>query len=259
MTDEFTGKVALITGGGAGIGRATALAFAEAGARTVVADIRKTAAEHVAREIEKLGAEALPVPVDIADESQVESMIETTIAELGRLDYAFNNAGVIEDGVMPLQERSGAEFDRIFGVNVKGLFNCLRHELPVMKTAGSGVIVNNASVAGAAGVGGIALYSASKHAVVGLSKSVAQEVAAQGIRVNVLLPDATRSEMLSRAGADNPEAALAMSESIPMQRLADASEQAQVVLFLCSQAASYITGAAIPCDGGRISGFNYIG
>lgn len=270
------GKTALVTGAGSGIGRASAFRFAEEGANVVVADIVEDGGRETAERIENAGGNAIFVKVDVSDLASVERMVEVAVETYGSLDFAHNNAGILTDFV----EVTGIEenqWDKIIDVNLKGIWTCLKAELPVMEEQGGGAIVNTASEAGLVGMGGLASYSASKHGVVGLTKSVALEYASRGIRVNAIAPGPTKTNIQSGVlgGSGGPSSSLrdrvataikllktairtlradygtsAMRE-VPMDRIAEPEEMAGVVAFLCSRDASYITGHTIPFDGGQ--------
>ena len=252
---DFSGQVAVITGAANGIGRATALAFATRGAKVVAVDRDGAGVEKLAQEIRGTGGEALAVAADVTNSTDVARYVKTATDAFGRIDCFFNNAG-IEGKVAPIAEYDEATFDAVIGVNLKGVFLGLRHVLPVMIAQGSGAIVNTASVAGITGTPGLGPYVATKHAVIGLTKSVSGEVARQGIRVNAVLPGPVDTRMIHSIEAMiNPSDAEAVSAryqaSIPMGRYATVEEIASTVLFLCSDLASGITGAQYVVDGGR--------
>ena len=246
---SFEGKVALVTGGGGGIGRATALAFAQAGARVVVADIAAEAGQETVRLVQVAGGEASFIRTDVTQAGQVQAMMAHTVAAYGRLDCAFNNAG-IEEEHLRLADCSEATFDRIMGINVKGVWLCLKYQLAQMQQQGGGAIVNTASVAGLVGAPKMAAYSASKHAVLGLTKSAAIEYARKGIRINAVCPGVIRTTMYERAVAADPKIGAAAAQMHPVGRLGEVDEVAAVVLWLCSDAASFVTGHAHTVDGG---------
>ena len=249
MSMKFSGQVALVTGAGAGIGRATALAFAEQGLKVVVADIDLAAAEAVAKTIVDAGGEALCVRCDVTRDAEVQAMLDATRERFGRVDYAFNNAGIeIEKG--KLAEGSEAEFDAIMGVNVKGVWLCMKHQLPLMLAQGGGVIVNTASVAGLGAAPKMSIYSASKHAVIGLTKSAAIEYAKKGIRVNAVCPAVIDTDMFRRAYEADPRKAEFAAAMHPVGRVGKVEEIAAAVLYLCSDGAAFTTGHALAVDGG---------
>jgi NAD(P)-dependent dehydrogenase (short-subunit alcohol dehydrogenase family) len=246
---NFEDKVVLVTGAGGGIGRGTALAFARAGARVVVADIAAAAGEETAALVQAAGGQAVFIRTDVTRAGQVQAMVAQTVATYGRLDCAFNNAG-IEEEHMRLADCSEETFDRIMGINVKGVWLCLKYQLAQMLEQGGGAIVNTASVAGLVGAPKMAAYSASKHAVLGLTKSAAIEYARKGIRVNAVCPGVIRTAMYERAVAADPQIGLAAAQMHPVGRLGEVDEVAAVVLWLCSDAASFVTGHAHTVDGG---------
>lgn len=246
------GKVALVTGGGAGIGRATALAFARLGARVTVADINADPAEETARLIRDAGGEALAVAVDVADAEQVESMVARTIETHGRLDFAFNNAGI--EGVAAMaHEYTEENWDRLISVNLKGVWLCMRAEIREMLERGGGAIVNCSSIAGLVGFPATPAYTASKHGVVGLTRSAALDYAQRGIRINAVCPGVIDTAMIDRFthGSEEAEAQLVSSE--PMGRMGRPEEIADAVIWLCSDGSSFVTGQALAVDGGFVA------
>jgi len=252
MHSNFDGKVVLVTGGGGGIGRASALAFAKAGARVAVVDRDVAAGTETTRLIEATGAKALFIQTDVTQAAQVEAMVAQVVAHFGRLDCAFNNAG-IEEEHMRLADCSEDTFDRIMAVNVKGVWLCLKYELAQMLKQGGGAIVNTASVAGLVGAPKMAAYSASKHAVLGLTKSAAVEYGRKNIRVNAVCPGVIRTAMFDRAVQADPKVGPAVAQLHPIGRIGEADEVASVVLWLSSDAASFVTGHAHTVDGGMTS------
>jgi len=252
---DFTGKVALITGGAGGIGRAAAIGFAANGAKIVVVDRDAQAGEAAAGEIRKQGADARFVAADVTRSADVQSYVRAALDAHGRIDCFFNNAG-IEGKVAPVAEYDEATFDAVIAVNLKGVFLGLRHVLPVMLRQNSGAVVNTASVAGLIGSPGLAAYVASKHAVIGLTKTAAGEVARHGVRVNAVCPGPIDTRMIHSLEAqvspnDPARVAERYRSVIPSGRYGTAAEIANLVLFLCSDLASYITGAQYVADGGR--------
>jgi NAD(P)-dependent dehydrogenase (short-subunit alcohol dehydrogenase family) len=249
MTHDFNGKSVLITGAGGGIGRATALAFAEAGARLTLTDVDVAAGEETAALVRARRGEAIFLKVDVTRETEVAAMVAATVAAYGRLDCAFNNAGIeIEDS--RITECDESVFDRIMGVNVKGMWLCLKHELKQMEAQGGGAIVNTASVAGLKGAPRLATYAGSKHAVVGLTRSTAAEFAKQDIRVNAVCPGVIRTPMSERWANKDPDMPARMAALHPVGRIGEPNEVAAVVLWLCSGDASFVTGLAHTVDGG---------
>lgn len=241
-------KVGIVTGASHGIGAATAAAFAKAGANVVVAARNEGALQSVAKSIASSKREVLVVRTDVADPSSVQRLIEKTVRRFGRLDQAFNNAG---DGHMPrpIAEVGVEDFDRAVNVNVRGTFLCMKYEIPAMLAKGGGAIVNMSSTAGLEGVKGIAGYVAGKHAIIGLTKTAALDYGKQNIRVNAVAPGPIFTERLAELNVRN-QAAFA----VPMGRVGNREEVAAVVVWLCSDLASFVTGAVLAVDGGRSSG-----
>ena len=243
------GKVALVTGAGSGIGRAAALLFAAEGARVVVNDISVEGGAETVRMIEAARAEATFVEADVSDEAQVRALIDETVETYGRLDCALNNAGV-EGETAPTAECSKEAWDRVIGLNLTGVFLCMKHEIKQMLKQGGGSIVNTSSTMGVvAHPGGVPAYVASKHGVVGLSKAAALEYVTQGIRVNAVCPGNTRTPLVENVEREMPEVFGQLVAAIPIGRLAEAREMAEAVVWLCSDRASYCTGAALVVDG----------
>lgn len=249
MKQSFENKVALVTGAGSGIGLETAKAFAQAGAAVVLADIDETAVLSAAEALIAGGHQALAIRCNVADEDEVAAMVAQTISTFGRLDAAFNNAG-IQVPVAETADASGADFDRIIGVNLRGIWNCMKHELRHMRTQGSGAIVNTSSQAGLVGTAGLGAYTATKHGVIGLTKSAALEYAAKGIQVNAICPGCIDTPMVQQALVDEPETMNAVLKEIPAARIGRAGEIASAVLWLCSPEAGFMTGQAMAIDGG---------
>ena len=246
----FAGKVVLITGGTSGIGKSTAIAFARAGAKVVLTGRREKEGAQVVAEIKKLGGDAAFVRADISKDADVKKMVDFTVDKFGRLDVAFNNAGVEWKG--PLNHATEAEYRRIFDINVWGVLNSMRHEIPVMLKNGGGAIVNTSSVAGHVGLAQVSIYIASKHAVEGLTKSVALEFAKQNIRINAIAPGVIATEMLDRFAGD--ELRDQITSLIPVARVGVADEIAAAVLYLASDAAKFTTGTSLIVDGGFVAG-----
>ncbi|WP_166359136.1 SDR family oxidoreductase [Pseudomonas akapageensis] len=249
MSMTFSGQVAMVTGAAAGIGRATALAFAAEGLKVVVADLDTAGGEGTVELIRAAGGDAVFVPCNVTREADVQQLMEQTISTYGRLDYAFNNAGIeIEKG--KLAEGSEAEFDAIMGVNVKGVWLCMKHQLPLMLAQGGGAIVNTASVAGLGAAPKMSIYSASKHAVIGLTKSAAVEYAKKKIRVNAVCPAVIDTDMFRRAHEADPRKADFVATMHPVGRIGKVEEIASAVLYLCCDGAAFTTGHALAVDGG---------
>jgi NAD(P)-dependent dehydrogenase (short-subunit alcohol dehydrogenase family) len=251
MAHELDGKATLVTGAASGIGRATALAFARAGARVVVSDVAEAAGEETASAARALGASAHFVRCDVARSADVQALVAATIARFGRLDCAVNNAG-IEGTLAPIGDGAEDDAARVIDVNLMGVWRCLHAELPRMAAQGGGAIVNTASVAGLVGAGGLAPYVASKHGVVGLTKTAALEYATSGIRVNAVCPGLIQTPMVDRLEAASPGVIAALLAVKPMGRLGTPDEVAAAVLWLCSDAASFTTGHALTIDGGYV-------
>ena len=244
--DRFTGRVALVTGAASGIGQATAVAFAREGARVAILDRTADALQATAEAVRAAGGEGLVLACDIARSEQVEAAIAETVATFGRLDIAFNNAGV-ENVAAPVAEIALADWDRILDINLRGTFVCMKHEIAQMLSQGGGVIVNTASGAGIRGVAGGASYAASKHAVIGLTKSAALDYATANIRVNVVLPGNIATPMMDRFTGGDIQKAIDLE---PVGRLGRPEEIAEAVLWMSADLGAFVTGAAISVDGG---------
>lgn len=251
-----TGKIALVTGGGAGIGRATAKTFAAEGAKVVVSDVNQEAGEETVKMIEKAGGTALFVAADVSKKADVSDLIAKTVAAYGRLDCAVNNAG-IEGKIAPFAAQSEENFDAIINVNLKGTYLCLQAEIAAMLKTGGGAIVNLSSVAGLIGFSGLSPYVASKHGVIGLTKNAAIEYAASGIRVNAICPGGVDTRMLDslaeQATSGAQTATQMMAPLHPMGRIGTPQEIADLIVWLASPRAGFITGTAIPIDGGYVA------
>lgn len=253
MPGRLEGKVALITGASSGMGKATALAFAREGAALVVAARREAETEETARQIRDAGGRAIAVPTDVSSEPQVKALVETALRTYGRLDIAFNNAGIFgAEG--PAHGATSEYWDRIMGINLKGTWLCMKHEIPPMLAQGSGSIVNMSSTAGVAGWSAAPLYSASKFGVIGLTKSAALQYAPNGVRINAVCPAFTRIESLDSILAVAPDADRRMRASIPLGRIGTMEEIAEAVVWLSSDAASFCVGHALVLDGGQTLG-----
>jgi len=248
MNITFKDKVVLITGATSGIGKVSALAFADSGAKVVVSGRRESEGKAVVDEIKAAGGEATFIRADVAKESDVEALVAGTLAAYGRLDVAFNNAGVELSG--NTTDVSEADYRRVFDINVWGVLNSMKHEIPALLKSGGGSIINTSSVAGHIGMAGASVYIASKHAVEGLTKSTALEVAKQGIRINAIAPGTIVTDMLDRfAGGVDSEGGKYLLSLNPTGRLGQPHEIAQPVLWLASDAASFVTGQSIIVDG----------
>ncbi len=248
------GKTAVVTGAGSGIGRATAQRFAEEGVSVVIADIDTDSGHKTAKLIDDDGGEATFVEADVTDPASVEAMVDVAVDTYGGLDFAHNNASILTS-FEDVTDADEAAWDRLLDINLKGVWTCLRAELPVMVEHGGGAIVNTASESGLVGMPGLASYSASKHGVVGLTKTVALEYATRGVRINAIAPGPTETNIATNLKmADDVESLPfsmdAMTE-VPMDRGAKPAEMAGVVAFLCSEDASYVTGHTVPVDGGQ--------
>ncbi|UCL89198.1 MULTISPECIES: SDR family oxidoreductase [Pseudomonas] len=249
MSQLLSGQVALVTGAGNGIGRATAQAFAQQSVKVVVSDVDAKGGEATVELIRAAGGEATFIRCDVTRDAEVKALVEGTVAAYGRLDYAFNNAGIeIEKGKLADGEES--EFDAIMGVNVKGVWLCMKHQIPVMLEQGGGAIVNTASVAGLGAAPKMSIYAASKHAVIGLTKSAAIEYAKKKIRVNAVCPAVIDTDMFRRAYEADPKKAEFAAAMHPVGRVGRVEEIASAVLYLCSDHAGFTTGIALPVDGG---------
>ena len=247
---QLDGKVALVTGGSSGIGRAAALAFAEEGARVVVAARRTTEGQQTVDMVKAAGGEALFVRTDVSVAEDVEAMVKEAVETYGRLDYAFNNAGIL-GAKQPIVECPQHVWDEVIAINLTGVWLCMKYEVRQMLTQGGGAIVNNSSTAGLVS-DSHAAYVASKHGVVGLTKAVAMEHAKQGIRVNAVCPGWVLTPMVNDGRYDDAIAALVEREE-PVGRIGMPEEVAKVAVWLCTDASSFITGVALPVDGGFVA------
>lgn len=246
---QLDGKIALITGGSSGIGRETAVLFAQHGASLAIADLNPDGGQDTVQLIREAGGTAVFIQTDVAQAAQVENMVNEVMREYGRLDIAFNNAG-IEGAPVRTIDVTEAEFDQIMAVNTKGVWLCLKYEIQQMLRQGSGSIINTASVAGLIGAHSMSAYAASKHAVVGLTRTAAVEYARKGIRINAVCPAIIRTAMVERAIAQLPQLEHGAIQNNPSRRLGNPNEVAQAVLWLASDASSFTTGATLTVDGG---------
>jgi NAD(P)-dependent dehydrogenase (short-subunit alcohol dehydrogenase family) len=240
------GKIAIVTGASSGIGRASALRFAEEGARVVCADVDEAGGEETVRLI---GGAAVFQRTDVSDRAQAEALVQRAVDEFGGLDVAFNNAG-IEGTMAPTADATDEIWDRTIAVNLTGVFYAMRAQIPALRARGGGSIVNCASIAGLVGFPNLPAYVASKHGVVGMTKATALELAPEGIRVNALCPGVIDTPMIDRATGGDPAAKGGYAQAEPVHRLGRAEEMADVALWLCSERSSFVTGQAIAADGG---------
>jgi len=246
------GSVAIVTGGGSGIGRATAERFASEGAKVVVADVVEEGGNETVQRIEDAGGEATFVKTDVTKADDVEAMVEAAVDAYGRLDFAFNNAG-IEGTTAPLPEQTEDDWQRVVDIDLKGVWLGMKYEIPRMLEDGGGAIVNTSSVAGLVGFANSSPYVASKHGVAGLTKTAALEYSAQGVRVNAVCPGVIETPMVVRVFEEDPDARAQYTAAEPIGRLGRPEEVAAAVVWLCSEDASFVTGVAVPVDGGYVA------
>ncbi|MEM7593981.1 MAG: SDR family oxidoreductase [Cyanobacteria bacterium P01_A01_bin.83] len=252
MTNSLKGKVALVTGGTTGIGRETAIALAVIGAKVVVSGRGKEKGKATVDLIKKQGGEATFIKADISQGTEVKALIEKTVATYGSLDCAFNNAGT-EGTLSPITELSESDLNKVIDINLKGTWLCLKYEIIQMLKQGSGAIVNTSSSAGKVGIANLSPYCASKHGVLGLTKSLAVEYAKQGIRINAIAPGPIDTGMPDRGTTDKETLDNYISTFVPMGRMGKASEVAEAVVWLCSDAAGFVTGTTLAVDGGYLA------
>ena len=252
-TGQFAGRVAFVTGAGSGIGRATALAFAAQGAAVAVSDRAEKEVDETAHLIEERGGQALPVLCDVTRSADVAAAVAATVRRFGRLDLAFNNAG-IEQPPAPLHEIGDEQWDRIIDVNLRGVFYGMKHEIPAMLATGGGAIVNTSSGAGVIGIAGQSAYAASKHAVIGLTKAAALDYAADGVRVNAICPGIIETPMMDRFSGGTEQGRQRVIGQEPVGRMGRPEEIASAVLWLCSDLGAFTVGHALVVDGGQTVG-----
>lgn len=252
MNTSMDGKVCFITGGSSGIGRATAVAFAKEGASVVIADVLIEMAEETLDLIKKVGAKGFFVKADMSVRSDIEAAINKTAQTFGRLDFAFNNAG-IEGETAPTAECTDLNWERVININLRGVWHCMKYEIPVMLKQGHGVIVNNASIAGLVAFEGIPAYCASKGGVIQLTRTAAMEYAKKGIRVNAVCPGVIRTPMVERFTKGDPVAASGLAAQEPVGRMGAPEEIASAVVWLCSDGAGFVTGHPLVVDGGWVA------
>jgi NAD(P)-dependent dehydrogenase (short-subunit alcohol dehydrogenase family) len=252
VTSSINGKTALVTGGGSGIGRSTALAFASAGANVVVADVDRPGGEETVALMEGLAGGGIFVAADVSRSGEVEALVTAAVERYGSLDCAFNNAG-IQGELGPTADCTEENWDRITGINLKGVWLCMKYEIAQMLKQGGGSIVNNSSNFGLVGSNGMPAYSAAKHGVVGLTKTAAIEYAQSGIRVNAVCPGPVQTPLVDKIVARQPEIVDAITDREPIGRMGQPDEIARAVVWLCSDEASFVIGSVLPVDGGYVA------
>ncbi|RYZ06098.1 MAG: SDR family oxidoreductase [Myxococcales bacterium] len=250
-TGKFHGKVAFVTGGASGIGRAAALAFAREGAHVAVADVSEEGTQQTARLIEEAGGKALALRCDVTRAAEIQAALQKTTGAFGRLDFAFNNAGIEPKKLVPIAEVEEEEWDRIHGVDLRGVFLCMKYEIPLMLAHGGGAIVNTSSGAGVIGIKNNAAYTAAKHGVIGLTRAAALEYAAKNVRINAVCPGYIDTPMIERFAGRSEEARAKVIAEEPIGRMGTPEEIAATVVWMCSDAAGFMVGHALVVDGGQ--------